>query len=313
MAHNDLVSVMMPAFNPRYLREAMRSVLAQTHENLELLIGDNSGNPEIRTIIAEIGDPRVVYVPSHQVTNASVHLNSIILWERARGRYVRFVYDDDLAYPRSTEVLLDLLKGQPPCAMAWHQREVIDAEGRLMGRIDVFGAAPKTVMDRPRLLTNLARRLNFVGEPSFVMFDRQVHRHFRCSAYEGFDLRFLGDVAMYMDAASSGLLAASNEFLGGFRKHGAQTSSVASPRFIMGCVEWEVIFRNELVLGRLPEDQAIAALRGLTMLYRNYETQLPGLIDFRTRLDADLESGRVAAQTPAFNAAYRELAALHAL
>src|SRR5262249_36893947 len=59
MMHSDLVSVLMPAFKPEFLREAMGSVLRQTHAELELLIGDNSGDPAIRAIIADFGDPRV--------------------------------------------------------------------------------------------------------------------------------------------------------------------------------------------------------------------------------------------------------------
>jgi glycosyltransferase involved in cell wall biosynthesis len=312
VAHTDLVSVLMPAFNPRYLREAMRSVLTQTHENLELLIGDNSANPEIRAIIAEIDDPRVVYVPSYQVSTSSVHVNAILLWARALGRYVRFVYDDDVAYPRSTEALLDLLKGQPRSAMAWHQREFIDGESRVLGRQDIFGDNPVLVMNRPLLLTNLAQRLNFVGEPSFVMFDRRFHHSFNSAVYEEFELRFLGDVAVYLEAAKNGLLVGSREFLGGFRKHEAQTSSARGPRFIMGCVEWEVLFRNELVRGNLEREAAYTALGRIALLYANYEPDVPGLTAFRERLSRDIADGQLAERAPEFFEAYHELAKLHA-
>jgi len=311
MARPDLVSVLMPAFKTEFLREAMSSVLHQTHGELELLIGDNSGDPEIGAIVAEFDDPRVVHIPSHAVSGGSVQVNHMLLWWRARGRYVRFVYDDDVAYPRSTEVLLDLLKGQPGAAMAWHQRDIIDAESRVLGRPDPLGSQARVVMDRPLLLVNLAQRMNFLGEPSFCMFDREVHRDFKFSTYEGMPLRFLWDVAMSVDAARSGLLVGTAEFLGGFRKHGAQISTALGRNFVFGCVEWEVIFRNELARGNLAPPDATLALQRLALLYERYQAEVPALVPFRERLLADLADGRAAERTPQFNDAYRSLARDH--
>lgn len=303
----DLVSVLMPAFKPEFLREALVSVLQQTHTNLELYVGDNSGDPEIRRILADYDDPRITYVPSHLVTGGSVQINHQLLWMRARGRWVRYVYDDDVAYARSTEVLLGLLRRYPQCAMAWHQRDVIDARSRVTEREGHMGSADVVVMDRPMIDANLATHMNFIGEPSFVMFDRARYPVFGFNRYDGFEFRFLWDVAAYLDATMHGCAAGSAEHLGGFRKHGAQISTGASPNYVFGCVEWEVVYRRELVAGRLDEALAYRAAKNVLELYEGNRRKLSALNHFHERLAHDLEHHTLAENAPAFFEAYRHL------
>jgi hypothetical protein len=235
MAHEDLVSVLMPAFKPEHFEAALRSVVGQTHAHLEVLVGDNSGHADIQRIIDAVGDPRVTRIPNHAVSNKSPRLNHMILWLRAKGRYARFVYDDDLVYERSTEVLLQQLKTVPRCVLAWHQRDVIDEHGALRWRHGVLPEDGSAVLDRRLLLDNMSKFLNFVGEPSFTMFDREAIAHFDFNRYARFDMAFLWDIAMYLGIAENGLAAGVGEFLGGFRLHGGQVSSAAN---VFGAVEW---------------------------------------------------------------------------
>lgn len=302
----DLVSVLMPAFKPEFLREAMSSVLNQTHGELELLIGDNSGDPAIAAIIAELDDPRVIHVPSHAVTNRSVKINHRLLWLRARGRYVRFVYDDDVIYPRSSEVLLELLKSQPGSSMAWHQRDLIDSKSRILARQDYLDGAARVVMDEPLLLANLARKMNFIGEFCFLMFDRQVHPEFNFHRFDGFDIYAMWDTPMYVEAARNGPIVGTSEFLGGFRRHESQLSFVGGT--VYGCcIDWEFLFRHGLANGKLGFEDAQRALQHVALLYAKYADDAPGLAHMGQRLVRDLESGRLAEGLAEFDAAYRAL------
>ncbi|NML14876.1 glycosyltransferase family 2 protein [Azohydromonas caseinilytica] len=309
MNHDDsLVSVLMPAYKPEHFKEALLSVVNQTHANLEILVGDNNGDGSIRAVVDEVADPRVVYVPTHAVTGGSPRINHMVLWWRARGRHARYVYDDDVIFPRSTEVLLGLQRQLPGCAFTWHQRVIIDEHGVVRGR---HGALPDgggpTVMDRPMLLRNLAQHFNFIGEPCFVMFDREVVRHFDFARHAGTDLVFLWDVAVYLEAGRYGLCAGSPEFLGGFRQHGGQFSSAQSPNFVYGCIEWELVFRQECVEGHLAPDDAAAALLRVARLYEGYKASVPVLAEFQQRLLADIVTKRIAETTPRFMADYRAL------
>jgi hypothetical protein len=61
---DPLVSVVIPTRNrPRLLVErSLPSILAQTHENLEVLVMGDAAGPEIAEAVASVGDPRVRFV-----------------------------------------------------------------------------------------------------------------------------------------------------------------------------------------------------------------------------------------------------------
>lgn len=311
MARSELISVLLPAFKPEFMRETLNSVLSQTHTNMEVLVGDNSGDPEILQIIYEFSDPRVIYIPSHQVTGGSVHINHMLLWWRAKGRYLRYVYDDDIIYTRSNEVLLELITHIQGAAMSWHQRDVIDADSHVISRQNFLGDKTMAIMDRSTLLFNLTCFMNFIGEPSFVMFDKKINKNFNFNYYNGFELRFLWDVGAYLESAKTGCAVGSAEVLGGFRRHENQISATVKQNFIFGCVEWELVFRNELAMGLLTNELAYSTLPRIAMLYKTYEAILPALRTFREHLEFDLASHRLAEETPSFNGRYRELTLNH--
>jgi len=308
MPHTDLVSVLMPAFKARHFTQALRGVLDQDHADIEVLVGDNAGQGDIRRIVDEMDDPRVVYVPSYQVTAGSPKLNHVLLWHRARGRYVRFMYDDDLVAPASTSTLLELLRSQPGCAMSWHQRELIDEHDNVTARHGPLAPGRRVVMDRALLLDNMARFLNFVGEPSFVMFDRAVVPDFNFNRYDRYDTAFLWDVAMYLSTAERGLAHGCGDFLGSFRVHGGQVSSRAN---VFGAMEWELVFRQELCAGRVSIEQFHAMLPKLLGLYQASKDSLPVLARFQSQLLEDAKAGRLRETTPEFLAHYEPLLAAH--
>ena len=308
MASSDLVSVLIPAFKPGHFRQALGSVLAQQHAAIEVLVGDDSPGGEIRAMVEELADPRVTHVPSRLVTGGDPKLNHVLLWHKARGRYLRFMYDDDLIEPASTGTLLGLLQAVPGCALAWHQRRLIDEHGTVTQEAGPLAPTQTAVMDRRLLLDNMARFLNFVGEPSFTMFDREQLPHFDFNRYGRWDTAFLWDIAMYLSATEHGLAHGSGAFLGSFRVHSAQVSSRAN---VFGAVEWELVFREELRAGRVTLDQFHVMLPKLLGLYQASKHTLPALHRFQAQLLADAQAGRLRESTPEFLAHYEPLLAEH--
>jgi hypothetical protein len=301
-----LVSILMPAYKPDYFCEALEAVVAQTHENLEILVGDNAGTGAIEAIVRAVNDPRITCIPSHAVSCGSPRLNHLLLWHRAHARCVRYVYDDDVIAPRSTAVLLDLLQRTPNCALAWHQREIIDENGNVTSRHGALAEDSRVVLDRALLLDNFTKFLNFVGEPSFVMLDRERAGAFDFNRYRGIETAFLWDISMYLEAARHGLFAGTGEKLGRFRVHGTQVSSTAS---LFHAVEWEYVFRQELAEGRLTTAQFGEVLPKLLGLYQGTKAEWPLLGAFQARLHRDAAVGRLVETLPEFLAEYRRLLA----
>jgi len=97
-----LFSVVIPTYNRSDLVvKAVRSVLAQTMDDFEVVVSDNQSPDDTREAIAQIHDPRLRYVstPHHMVLPDS--------WEFARkegrGKLVMVLSDDDAMVPDTLE------------------------------------------------------------------------------------------------------------------------------------------------------------------------------------------------------------------
>ncbi len=123
------VSVLLACYNPRWLEQSMRSVLTQDHENLELLILDDSNSPAVRATVAEFNDPRVRYFGNPKPLGpAGNHSLGIA---QARAPYIGIVNHDDLWKPTLVSRLLAELAQNPDAVVAFSRHECIDEFGRV--------------------------------------------------------------------------------------------------------------------------------------------------------------------------------------
>src|SRR5271155_1747801 len=114
-----LVSVLIPAFKPEYLHQAILSVLQQTCADSEILVGDDTVDARLEQIVTQIDDPRVTYY-HHGFGDAELNLRR--LWQHATGPYIKPLFDDDFLLPDSIEALVNALRGNPASALAFHER-----------------------------------------------------------------------------------------------------------------------------------------------------------------------------------------------
>ncbi|HEX4814816.1 MAG TPA: glycosyltransferase [Nonomuraea sp.] len=100
MNPDALVSVGLPTFNGgRHLEKTVRSVLAQDHENLELIISDNASTDDTEEICRDLAatDDRVAY--HRQPENVGGVRNFTAALGLAKGEFFRWVGDDDTLAP----------------------------------------------------------------------------------------------------------------------------------------------------------------------------------------------------------------------
>lgn len=105
-----LVSIVCPAYQPRLadFRAAVASVLAQTHENWELIIVDDaSGSAELEGLIRRQAeaDPRIKPIFLDQNVGVSAATNRGVV--AAKGDYIAFLDHDDLLVPTALEIMTD--------------------------------------------------------------------------------------------------------------------------------------------------------------------------------------------------------------
>lgn len=130
-AGGPLVSVILAAHDAEAtLGYAIDSLLAQTHQRLEILIGDDASRDGTSELLHRYGDePRVRLFRSEANQGAYNVRNALI--RRARGELVTFHDADDLALPTRIQTQVALLSSQGAQACVANRLRV-DPEGRFV-------------------------------------------------------------------------------------------------------------------------------------------------------------------------------------
>ena len=111
-----LVSVIIPAYNcAHFLGQAIRSVLAQTFMDYEIIVVDDGSTDDTAAVLGEFGD-QVRHVSQANRGNAAARNAGIAL---ARGQWLSFLDADDLWAPRKLEQQLIDLIGSPGISVSF--------------------------------------------------------------------------------------------------------------------------------------------------------------------------------------------------
>jgi len=95
-------SVIIATYNRDHLiGRAVRSVLAQTYDDFELIVVDDASVDDTEEVVASYCDDRIVYVRREENGGPSAAWNTGI--RQARGKYVSFLDDDDEYHPEFLE------------------------------------------------------------------------------------------------------------------------------------------------------------------------------------------------------------------
>lgn len=110
MSTLPLVSIIIPAFNSgEYLAETIRSALAQTWPNKEIIVVDDGSTDNSLIIAKSFADP-AIRIFEQENKGASAARNKGLL--EASGEYIQFLDADDLLSPDKIELQINLLKGK---------------------------------------------------------------------------------------------------------------------------------------------------------------------------------------------------------
>lgn len=122
-----LVSILMTAFNrQQFIGEAIESVLASTYQNWELIIVDDCSKDDTVSIAKsyEEQDNRIsVYVNEK---NLGDYPNRNKAASYAKGDYLKYLDADDVIYPHSLAIMVEMLNRHPDAGMALSQNIIDD-------------------------------------------------------------------------------------------------------------------------------------------------------------------------------------------
>ena len=125
-----LVSVIIPVYgHARYLGETIRSALAQTMRDWEIVAVDDSSPDNSAEVIHGFGDPRIRYIRQANQGMAGARNTGLQL---AEGEFVVFLDDDDLLEPEFMQTCLAVVRQDATLAGVYVQNYYVDGEGQRM-------------------------------------------------------------------------------------------------------------------------------------------------------------------------------------
>lgn len=133
----SLVSIGIPVFNgENFIEDAIRSVLAQTLSDLELVISDNSSTDRTESICRDMAgsDPQIRYFRNERNLGAAPNYNRA--WQESRGRYFKWLAHDDRIAPQYVEATVRELEARPEVMLCNTVVDYIDASGQVLATYD---------------------------------------------------------------------------------------------------------------------------------------------------------------------------------
>lgn len=165
MSKMPLVSVVIPAYNAEpFIGEALRSVLAQSYRNLEVIVVDDGSKDATSRIAESIAatDGRVSVL--HQQNRGVAAARNLAI-ERSKGEYIAPLDADDIWYSEKIEKQVERMKGVDPATglvYGWYAE--IDPQGAFLTNGDKWEAEG--------LIYDALALRNFVGGGSMPLIKR---------------------------------------------------------------------------------------------------------------------------------------------
>jgi len=276
-----LVSICIPAYKTRDLRLAIASALAQTYEDTEVIVSDDSPASAVADLCATFGG-NVRYLKNwDRVGRGRGNIRNLI--RESKGKYIKFLCDDDFLAPHCVKELVNLAEQTPSARLVASLRYYTDSEGNPQRVDNQLGISHNTTMMGKDLVRFVGTTLiNPIGEITTPLLYRDDL--FDASGepwnfeLDGTPFYGLGDVALWIKLAQLGSVKIHAEPLSFFRYgHDSNSSPDYNPEFIYLITDWFLVLRHIARCGLLgAEDLALGAAR-LRDLYQHWSDRFPQL------------------------------------
>jgi glycosyltransferase involved in cell wall biosynthesis len=130
ITEEQLVSIVIPTYNRADLiRLTIKSALAQSWQDLEIIVVDDASTDDTRTVVQGIHDPRVRYVGLDKNSGPSTARNTGV--QHARGRFIAFLDSDDEWRPEKIERQLAAISQEenPDHVVCYTQALIVQNDG----------------------------------------------------------------------------------------------------------------------------------------------------------------------------------------
>ncbi len=224
-----IVSILMPTYepNPRFLREAIASVLAQTETRWTLLINDDASSMDVRSMMQEfLSDSRITFCRNPSRLGIAGNWN--ICLQEATAPLIQFLFQDDVWNPEYLKTSIHVLEsdasvGFVSAAHAYQSDQPLPSSYSFVERERALLSSGKqegTLFLKKWLQKGLYP--NTIGEPSFVIFRKSLIDQ---TGYFDASLKQCLDLDMWVRMLKRSNVYIKQTSLGSFRVH-PQSASV---------------------------------------------------------------------------------------
>ncbi|MEG4500020.1 glycosyltransferase [Microcoleus sp. F10-C6] len=182
------VSICIPTYNGEaFIAETIKSALAQTYPNIELIISDDGSTDRTIAIAQSFQSQTSVdfRIILHRNYGLSQNWNFCI--SQAKGQYIKFLFQDDLLAPECIEKMVALAQKHPEIGMVFSPRGITIAEeesnpilrraSKSIKDLHKTWSKLKTIQPGKAMLADtncLNNPINKIGEPSTVLIAARV-------------------------------------------------------------------------------------------------------------------------------------------
>lgn len=242
MNQHPLVSIVIPAFNPRFFSQTLESALAQSYENIEIVICDDSSSDEIRDIVESFTDPALPIRYLRNPKRLGLQKNLMRCVEEARGELLKVLCDDDRLFVPSIELQAKVLIDQPEVSLVCALRMLSDANNYILPpRVDncLFAPANSLIKGDDMLAIFESTPKNFIGNFSSTLMRRaDVLELLPALIQDGGGFVAMLDFALFVCLLRRGNLASLNILLSTERQYPERLSRTST--MVQAAVqEWE--------------------------------------------------------------------------
>ncbi|MDZ7952158.1 glycosyltransferase [Nostoc sp. DedQUE09] len=184
-----LVSICIPTYNgENFIIEAINSVLKQTYQNVEIIISDDNSCDDTVSIANSFKQEASFEFSIFEHSQYGLAQNWNFCISQAKGKYIKFLFQDDLLEPTAIEEMVNLAEQDEEIGLVFSPRTLFTNIGHIgydsnflmhheakdihkaWSRLKTIQSGQQLLLD-PHILDN---PINKIGEPSTVMVRKDV-------------------------------------------------------------------------------------------------------------------------------------------
>lgn len=271
------VSVVLPSYNhEQFVLEALRSILAQTYQDYEILILDDASTDRSAEVISGFlqAHPDLPIRFDRHETNQGGVITLNHLLQRARGKYIALLNSDDLWAPDKLARQVQVLDSHEETAAVFTQAIIVDENKQKVSENILPAHIQNTFLQANRSRGQWLRRFffeqNCLCHPS-VLIRKSVYEQI---GYLDPRFRQTPDMQLWVRFMKAFAFHMIEEPLVFLRWHKANTSVINSANSIRGINEFFYLYRE--FFSGIPDDVFI---EGFSDLFRDPNARTPEALE----------------------------------